>query len=431
MATELKMPQMGYDMEEGTVVRWLKEEGSTVTRNEAVAEIETDKAVVEFESDSEGVLLKIVAPEGTTVPVGRTIAVVGNAGEEVDGVSDTLIEQTTATKDSEAEDSDPANADEPKAFHETAEVTSGPPRGRILATPIARRIAEERGISLANVSGSGPGGRITKKDLEEYEPDLSSQSTIPVSLETTIPKETVTTNVEPEPAPSMPGEKQPISRMRQQIARVTVKSKTEKPHFYVSAEINMTTAMSLRKQINDQLKDDGVRLTVNDLIVKACIQALQKYPKFNAYYQDDGIQYNDKINIAVAIADDEGLIVPAIIDCGEKSLRQVSQMIKNLAERSSNGSLSSQEYTGGTFAISNLGMFDVSSFVAIIHPPQSAVLAVGTVSEKPIVVDGEITVGQVMTATISADHRIVDGAEGAQFLIEVKRLLQSPTSLMV
>ncbi len=431
MATELKMPQMGYDMEEGTVVRWLKEEGSTVTRNEAVAEIETDKAVVEFESDSEGVLLKIVAPEGTTVPVGQTIAVVGNAGEEVDGVSDTLIEQTTATKDSEAEDSDPANADEPKAFHETAEVTSGPPRGRILATPIARRIAEERGISLANVSGSGPGGRITKKDLEEYEPDLSSQSTIPVSLETTIPKETVTTNVEPEPAPSMPGEKQPISRMRQQIARVTVKSKTEKPHFYVSAEINMTTAMSLRKQINDQLKDDGVRLTVNDLIVKACIQALQKYPKFNAYYQEDGIQYNDKINIAVAIADDEGLIVPAIIDCGEKSLRQVSQMIKNLAERSSNGSLSSQEYTGGTFAISNLGMFDVSSFVAIIHPPQSAVLAVGTVSEKPIVVDGEITVGQVMTATISADHRIVDGAEGAQFLIEVKRLLQSPTSLMV
>ena len=429
MATELKMPQMGYDMEEGTVVRWLKEEGSTVTRNEAVAEIETDKAVVEFESDSEGVLLKIVAPEGTIVPVGQTIAVVGSVGEEVSDVSDILIEQATATNDSETENSDPA--DDLEQFHETTEVIIGPATGRILATPIARRIAEERSISLANVPGSGPGGRITKKDIEEYEPDLASQSAIPVSLETTIPKETFTENVEPVPAPFMSGEKQPISRMRQQIARVTVKSKTEKPHFYVSAEINMTDAMSLRRQINDQLKDDGVRLTVNDLIVKACIQALQKYPKFNAYYQDDGIQYNDKINIAVAIADDEGLIVPAIIDCGEKSLRQVSQMIKNLAERSSNGSLSSQEYTGGTFAISNLGMFDVSSFVAIIHPPQSAVLAVGTVSEKPIVVDGEITVGQVMTATISADHRIVDGAEGAQFLIEVKRLLQSPTSLMV
>jgi len=428
MATELKMPQMGYDMEEGTVVRWLKEEGSTVTRNEAVAEIETDKAVVEFESDSEGVLLKIVAPEGTIVPVGQTIAVVGSVGEEVSDVSDILIEQATATNDSETENSDPA--DDLEQFHETTEVINGPATGRILATPIARRIAEERSISLSNVSGSGPGGRITKKDIEEYEPDLPSQSAIPVPSETTIPKETVTANVEPVPAPFTQGEKQPISRMRQQIARVTVKSKTEKPHFYVSAEINMTDAMSLRRQINDQLKDDGVRLTVNDLIVKACIQALQKYPKFNAYYQDDGIQYNDKINIAVAIADDEGLIVPAIIDCGEKSLRQVSQMIKNLAERSSNGSLSSQEYTGGTFAISNLGMFDVSSFVAIIHPPQSAVLAVGTVSEKPIVVDGEITVGQVMTATISADHRIVDGAEGAQFLIEVKRLLQSPTSLM-
>ncbi|HJO60144.1 MAG TPA: dihydrolipoamide acetyltransferase family protein [SAR202 cluster bacterium] len=428
MATELKMPQMGYDMEEGTVVRWLKEEGSTVTRNEAVAEIETDKAVVEFESDSEGVLLKIVAPEGTIVPVGQTIAVVGSVGEEVSDVSDILIEQATATNDSETENSDPA--DDLEQFHETTEVINGPATGRILATPIARRIAEERGISLANVPGSGPGGRITKKDIEEYEPNLASQSATPVPSETTIPKETFTENVEPVPAPFMSGEKQPISRMRQQIARVTVKSKTEKPHFYVSAEINMTDAMSLRRQINDQLKDDGVRLTVNDLIVKACIQALQKYPKFNAYYQDDGIQYNDKINIAVAIADDEGLIVPAIIDCGEKSLRQVSQMIKNLAERSSNGSLSSQEYTGGTFAISNLGMFDVSSFVAIIHPPQSAVLAVGTVSEKPIVVDGEITVGQVMTATISADHRIVDGAEGAQFLIEVKRLLQSPTSLM-
>ena len=429
MATELKMPQMGYDMEEGTVVRWLKEEGAAVNRNEPVAEIETDKAVVEFESDSEGVLLKIVAPEGTIVPVGQTIAVVGNAGEEVTTVSDIPTEQTTSTMDSKIED--PELRNEPEQFHETTQVSSEPNTGRILATPIARRIAEERGISLSNIAGSGPGGRITKKDVEEFEPNLASNPTISVSAETTANEETVSPIVEPVTTPSAPGEKQPLSRMRQQIARVTVKSKSEKPHFYVSAEINMTNAMSLRKQINDQLKDDGVRLTVNDLIVKACIQALQKYPKFNAYYENDGIQFNDEINIAVAIADEEGLIVPAILDCGAKSLRQVSQMIKDLAERSSNGTLSPQEYTGGTFAISNLGMFDVSSFVAIIHPPQSAVLAVGTVSENPIVVDGEITVGQVMTATNSADHRIVDGAEGAQFLIEVKRLLQSPTSLMV
>jgi pyruvate dehydrogenase E2 component (dihydrolipoamide acetyltransferase) len=431
MATELKMPQMGYDMEEGTVVRWLKEEGSAVNRNEAVAEIETDKAIVEFESDSEGVLLKIIAPEGTVVPVGQTIAVIGDEGEETDNISILDLRPPeegksdptkNATPPTEPQESTPALS----VTKEASEVSTG----RILSTPIARRMAEERNIDLSYISGSGPGGRITKNDVENYKPDNSNVEK-PAEPSISVAPTSTTIVVSNTDSHSEISEKQPISKMRQQIARVTVKSKTEKPHFYVSADINMTNAMSIRKQINEQLKDDGVRLTVNDLIVKACIQALTKYPKFNAYYEEDGIQYNDKINIAVAIAEEEGLIVPAILDCGEKSLRQVSQMIKDLADRSSNGTLSPQEYSGGTFAISNLGMFDVSSFVAIIHPPQSAVLAVGTVSEKPIVTDGEITVGQVMTATISADHRIVDGAEGAQFLIEVKRLLQSPTSLLV
>ena len=431
MATELKMPQMGYDMEEGTVVRWLKEEGSAVNRNEAVAEIETDKAIVEFESDSEGVLLKIIAPEGTVVPVGQTIAVIGDEGEETDNISILDLRPPeegksdptkNATPPTERQESTPALS----VTKEASEVSTG----RILSTPIARRMAEERNIDLSYISGSGPGGRITKNDVENYKPDNSNVEK-PAEPSISVAPTSTTIIVSNTDSHSETSEKQPISKMRQQIARVTVKSKTEKPHFYVSADINMTNAMSIRKQINEQLKDDGVRLTVNDLIVKACIQALTKYPKFNAYYEEDGIQYNDKINIAVAIAEEEGLIVPAILDCGEKSLRQVSQMIKDLADRSSNGTLSPQEYSGGTFAISNLGMFDVSSFVAIIHPPQSAVLAVGTVSEKPIVTDGEITVGQVMTATISADHRIVDGAEGAQFLIEVKRLLQSPTSLLV
>ena len=193
----------------------------------------------------------------------------------------------------------------------------------------------------------------------------------------------------------------------------------------------MSNAMSLRKQINDQKKDEGVRITVNDLIVKACIDGIKQHNKFNAYYTDDGIQYNDNINIAIAISDDEGLIVPAILDCGGKSLKEVSSMVKDLAQRSGNGTLTPNEYTGGTFAISNMGMFDVSSFVAIIHPPQSAVLAVGTVSEKPIVENGEITVAQMMTATLSADHRIVDGAEGAQFLITIKDLLENPTGLIL
>lgn len=421
MATELKMPQMGYDMEEGTVVRWLKEEGAHVDRNEAVAEIETDKAVVEFESESEGILLSIVAKEGSIVPVGETIAVIGSEGEEV--------KEASITANNEAE---PDQVEEPVIQAEQTPIISE--RERILATPVARRLADESGIDLKTVNGSGPGGRITKGDIE----NITSSSGVMVNdveeVQGTAPQESSAPIIEPSKPTSITTSstnKQPLSRMRQQIARVTVKSKTEKPHFYVSADIDMTKAMNLRRQVNDQLADQDVRITVNDLIVKACIESLKKYPKFNAYYEEDGIQYNDTVNIAVAIAEEEGLIVPAILDCADKSLRQVSEMIKDLAKRSSNGTLSTQEYTGGTFAISNLGMFDVTSFVAIIHPPQSAVLAVGTVSEKPTVQNGEISISQMMTATLSADHRIVDGAEGAEFLIEVKNLLENPMGLVV
>ena len=442
MATELKMPQMGYDMEEGTVVRWLKEEGSTVGRNEPVAEIETDKAVVEFESEAEGVLLRIVASEGSIVPVGETIALVGLEGEEADNVpsagSTESTDSDTAIREELTSESERHEVQEP-IRNTTQESSESTPTTRILATPVARRIADELGIDLKQVAGSGPGGRITKKDVETFDPASStstketnfemSSSETPEQSPEEIP-ETVSETTDPS-VNSMPGEKEPLSRMRQQIARVTVKSKTEKPHFYVSAEIDMTKAMVLRKQVNDQLSDDGVRITVNDLIVKACIESLKKYPKFNAYFQDDGIQFNSTINIAVAIAGEEGLIVPAILDCGSKTLRELSQMVKDLANRSASGTLNNQEYTGGTFAISNLGMFDVTGFLAIIHPPQSAVLAVGTVAEKPVVRDGELAVANIMNATISADHRIVDGVEGAEFIVEVKRLLENPMGLIV
>ena len=423
MATELKMPQMGYDMEEGTVVRWLKEEGAHVNRNEAVAEIETDKAVVEFESESEGILLSIVAKEGSIVPVGETIAVIGTEGEEV--------EETPITVNNEAEPEQDDIEEPSPQLEQTPEV---PERARILATPVARRLADESGIDLRTVQGSGPGGRITKGDIENLSPSRGIVENDSQEVQETVAQESPESKNEPlelTSAAILSTNKQPLSRMRQQIARVTVKSKTEKPHFYVSADIDMTKSMDLRRQVNEQLADQGVRITVNDLIVKACIESLKKYPKFNAYYEEDGIQYNETVNIAVAIAEQEGLIVPAILDCAGKSLRQVSVMIKDLAERSSNGTLSTQEYTGGTFAISNLGMYDVTSFVAIIHPPQSAVLAVGTVSEKPTVQNGEVSISQIMTATLSADHRIVDGAEGAEFLIQVKKLLENPMGLVV
>ena len=425
MAIELRMPQMGYDMEEGTVVKWLVQEGETVKRNAPVAEIETDKAVVEFETETEGTILKILASEGSVIPVGQTIAVVGAEGEEFTITEPPQIDQnsgnqeTQPTEKVQVEDKKPAQ-----------QPPSAPESTTIIASPIARKLAEEMGISLSKISGSGPNGRITKTDVENFEDTNNENISTNSSPIQQIPES------KPQPSseassPIVSGEKQPLSRMRQQIARVTVKSKSEKPHFYVSAEIDMTKSMALRKQINEQLAPEGVKITVNDLIVKATIETLKKFPKFNAYYHEDGIVYNDDINIAIAISDDEGLIVPAILDCGNKSLRQLSQMVKDLAQRSSNGTLSPQEYTGGTFAISNLGMYDVTSFVAIIHPPQSAVLAVGTVTEKPVVKNGEIVIGQTMVGTISADHRIVDGAEGAEFLVEVKALLENPMSMVI
>ncbi|HAL49172.1 MAG: 2-oxo acid dehydrogenase subunit E2 [SAR202 cluster bacterium] len=457
MATDLTMPQMGYDMQEGTVVRWLKDEGASVELGEPIAEIETDKAVVEFESYAAGILHRIVAPEGTVVPVGQVIAVVGAedeapadpipsdepapADEAVDGPAE-MGAETEAEPVAEAEPESAAIPLEAPAHAPPAnggqEVVPSPDDRRTFATPAARKIAEERGIDLATVDGTGPGGRIVKEDvLAAPEPEV----------EAGVPP--MSAPPEPPPAPSMPptpppviapevaaesepsGDLVPLSRMRQQIARVTIRSKSEKPHFYVTTDIDMSQAMALRQQINQTLADEGVRVTVNDLIIRACVHSLKVYPKFNSYYHEEGIQENDAINVGVAIAIEEGLIVPAMLDCGEKSLKELAQASRDLAERAANGTLRPQEYAGGTFAVSNLGMFGISNFVAIIQPPQSAVLAVGAVRKQPVVRDDQVVVSEIMTVTLSGDHRIVDGAEGAQFVNEVKRLLESPLGMLV
>ena len=454
MATELTMPQMGYDMQEGTVVRWLKTEGSPVQMGEAVAEIETDKAVVEFESYGEGILLQILVAEGTTVPVGETIAIVG-AESEVP-VASTPDEPTPAVE-AEPPVSTAIPLDPPAQPVSTnggvvvEDVAQPASEGRLFATPAAKKIAEEQAIDLKQIEGTGPRGRITKDDVLSFASQpVEAMTEAPVTPEIedapvheAVPEPESESVATPEPvaaaAPPAPAAESmseggliPLSRMRQQIARVTVKSKSEKPHFYVNTDIDMTQVMALRGQINQSLSDEGIRVTVNDLIVKACVMTLKKYPKFNSFYQENGIKTNDAINIGVAIAIEEGLIVPALLDCGDKSLRELAAASKDLAERSANGTLSNQEYAGGTFAISNLGMFGVTSFVAIIQPPQSAVLAVGAVAKRPVVgEDDQIKVAQIMTATISGDHRIVDGAEGAQFVNEVKRLLENPLSLLV
>ena len=482
---------MGYDMQEGVIVRWLKAEGDAVRIGEPIAEIETDKAVVEFESYADGVLQKILVSEGYTVPVGQPIAIIAT---EVEAAASPMEQPAVAAMSAPSAEAVVASptpeaipAVESPVFTQPAAAAqslfASPPMG-VRASPMARRLASQRGIDLSQVEGTGPGGRITRSDVltfgtemvatepppgssaseeepeavvavVEAEPKMAEEVAAEVVAETELEmaKEVVAevepemetaeadapeVEMEPATALALPPSTEagtdnviPLSRMRKQIARVTVLSKQEKPHFYVASDIDMTSAMLLRRQINDALESEGVRVTVNDLVVKACVEALKMYPKFNAFFAENGIQMNDEINLGIAIAEEEGLIVPAIMDCGSKSLRELAAASKDLAARAQSGTLRPQEYTGGTFAISNLGMFDVSSFVAIIHPPHTAVLAVGTVAKKPVVRDDEIVIAQMMTATLSADHRVVDGAEGASFIIEVKRRLENPLSLLV
>ena len=467
MATELTMPQMGYDMQEGTVVRWLMEEGAEVKIGDPVAEIETDKAVVEFESYAAGILHRILVPEGSTVPVGQAIAIVGAADEKISSMPVSLPEtDTSGEENKEAEEAPSAAIPLPVS----SAVIQAPPQPAVpssqlpvRASPVARRLADEMGIDLSLLTGTGPGGRITKDDVTSYqapaevatpeieavpEPEPQAEPKPVVEVEvpesprsasaaapapTSLPLEELSPHSRPseEPAAKPASEAIPLSRMRQQIARVTLRSKQEKPHFYVTSEIDMTDAMTMRQQVNASLEEEGGRITVNDLIIKACVDALSRFPKVNAYLQDDGIVMNDKINVGVAIAIDGGLMMPALLDCGGLSLKDLGQASRDLAERAQRGILQSDEYTGGTFGISNLGMFDVTTFVAIIQPPQTAILAVGTVSKNAVVRNDEIVIRQTMHATLSADHRVVDGAEGAQFLHDIKKSLENPLSMIL
>ncbi len=426
------MPQMGYDMLEGTVVRWLMTEGSEVNIGDALAEIETDKAVVEFEATEPGLLRKILVAEGATVPVGQVIAIVGDADEDISALETGDASPAPApAPEEEVPEEEPAIPLPPSA---AAADTEAPTTGGFRASPVARRLADERGLDLRQVQGTGPGGRITKGDVLAFEPGdapavLPEEPAEEPSAPVEPPKPVATP---PVVAPSeAAGQLVPMSRVRQQIARVTAKSKREAPHFYVSAEIDMTKAIDLREQINATLKSEGVRVSVNDMIIRACAEALKGFPNLNSYYTDDGIQMNDGINIGIAIAGEQGLILPAIMESGTMSLAEIAKASKDLVERATKGTLHTREYTGGTFAVSNLGMFDVTSFIAIIQPPQSAVLAVGTVASRPIADGGEIKVASMMTATISADHRVTDGAESAQFLVAVKKMLEDPMSLLV
>ncbi len=432
MIHEVTMPAMGADMTEGTVVKWLKSEGDEVARGDKLAEIETDKTVVEMEAYNAGILRRIVLGDGTKAPVGSLLAYIGTADDvlpDSDGVSDTgepQVEETVIQPEAEIElqvappKPTPVVQPEPVASIVSAPAPPAPSveGARIKASPLARRLANERGFNLAAIPGTGPGGRITRDDVLSFTPapDFASSG--------------IATSV---PAVTIDGSDIELTTMRQAIARVTRRSKDEAPHYYVTTGIDMTDAMSFRSQLNAEIQESGTRVSVNDMIIKALAMAIVKHPKWNTTFHDDRLQGNDSVNIGVAIALDAGLIVPAILGVHNMSLVDIANASKDLGSRArgEGGTLTQQELTDGTFSTSNLGMFGIDTFAAIIVPPQAGILAVGAVKPTPVVQDGEIVVRQMMNATISADHRVGDGAEAAILMNEVKDNLERPLRLIL
>ena len=406
---------MGADMTEGTVVKWLKSEGDEVARGDIIAEIETDKTVVEMEAYGSGLLRKIVIDEGVMVPVGDVIAYLGDADDAIPETAGAAADATPAVATA---------AETPVATAPVAVAAAPSGSGRIKASPVARKIAIERGIDLATVTGTGPGGRITRADVEGLSatPTPASTAVAPAAL-----------SLASAPEVTLSGDDIPLSAMRQAIARVTVRSKTENPHYYVDLSIDMTQAMLLRQGLNEEIGEAGPRVSVNDMIIRACVKAIIKFPKLNTTFAGDHLVSHPDINIGIAIALETGLIVPAILRTQNMSLLQIAAATKDLANRvrGDGGALTQEQNTAGTFSISNMGMLGVDNFQAIIVPPQSAILAVGAVAPQAVVRDGEIVVRQVMKASLSADHRVTDGAEGGTFLGEIRRVLENPVSLLI
>ena len=427
MSEELNMPQMGFDMKEGVVVKWLKDVGSSIKIGDPVAEIETDKAVVEFESYAEGTLQEILVEEGTKVNVGDPIAIVGDGSlTKPDNTSTPVISNDIEEiSEEDIEISIPSD----DVIEEIIPSDNNSDGSKIKASPLARKLANDNNIDLNSILGTGPGGRIVQEDIlnliEIEEPSLSSPEESKIKIDINVPSIDKESTVLQESTNEG-------NKMRAQIARVTQRSKQEVPHYYLSTDINMDKALEIRAQINTKLAEQNIKISINDLIIRATVETLKKYPIFNSRYENNNVITNDEINISIAIALDEGLIMPSIINCNDKDIQDISLSTKDLVNRTKNGKLTSAEYTKGTFSISNLGMFDVNSFLAIILPPQTSMLAVGSVKKTPVVTkDDSIIISNIMNASLSADHRVTDGAAGALFIGELKNNLENPVNLII
>jgi pyruvate dehydrogenase E2 component (dihydrolipoamide acetyltransferase) len=448
VAKNVLMPQMGYDMDAGTLLRWLKSPGDEVARGEPIAEIETDKVNIEIEAFDSGVLARTLIGEGDTVPVGEIIAIIGEPGEVIEDMpapqaaSANGVEESAEDTPSEAAAvSASAPQAEPERATQPSLMATGAPAGpgeRIRASPLVRRLAEEHAIDLAQVGGSGPHGRIVKRDIQPYvDGEIEIPTTLPAAPgpegAPAPPAEERVVREAPAPVARPPsGELQDLSRIRQTIGRRMQQSFRDAPHIFITMSIDMGKAMELRAQVNAELDDPASEVTVNDLVIKGVAAALRSFPVLNAAYVDDKREMHERIDVNFAVAIEDGLISPFIPDTDHKTLGEIARATKDLARRAREGGLKPEEYAGGTFTISNLGMFGVDHFTAVINPPQAAILAVGAAKMQPVwnAESEDFEPRFMMQVTLAADHRITDGAESALFLRHLKGLLENPMRMI-
>ena len=421
MAEFIKMPTLGFDMEEGTMGTWLKQVGDPVKKGDVLAEIESDKVTQELTARADGILLAQLVNTGDLVPVGDNLGVIGAEGEDVSG----MVGGKGGSKGSAAPAPAAKQTDaQPEAAPSVAATPAPAPAGElsdefpdvVKATPVARRMAAEHGVDLSRVGGSGPDGRVRKADIEAY---LANPPAV------AKPQPAMT----PVPTPATATEK-PLTRMRQAIARRMAESKTTVPHFYVTTEIDMAAALNLRKQINNALPPEQ-KVSVNDMVVKAAALALRQFPNINASFGGDKIILHNEVNVGTAVAVEGGLLTIVQKGTDGASISKIAQDHKDMIARARDGKMKPEDVEGATFTVSNLGAFDVDHFVAIVNPPNAAILAVGSAKQVPVVVDGQLTVGTRMKATISADHRVTDGAEAAQYMQTLKGILEDPLRLLI
>jgi pyruvate dehydrogenase E2 component (dihydrolipoamide acetyltransferase) len=457
MAAEIVMPRLSDSMEEGTILKWLKSVGDEVSVGEELVEIETDKANMVYESDTAGTLIEILADENDTLPIGEVIARVGEAGEKPSGNGASKAEEQKEEPEDAGEEGDdddgspspvPGSAPSASPRIHAAEASGAasppsPPKpsppgtaapsgdGRVKASPIARRIANEKGLDLHALQGSGPGGRIIKADVEKAVEAGPAAPAAPAEAPTPdgVPAgPTPGAREKPETAKGQT-ETVELTKLQQTVGRRMAESKATAPHFYLSADFDMSRAVAARASLKSAADEGEVVPSFNDMVVKACALALREFPRANGAYRDGHWELYSRINVGIAVAAQEALVVPTIFDADLKGLRQIATEARALAQRVRDGTVTPPELSGGTFAVSNLGMYGISNFSAVINPPQAAILAVGAITETPVVREGEMTTAHLMGVTLACDHRILYGADGAEFLGRVRALLEEPLGL--